>query len=937
MSAEADRLTFAKLVLVPETVAEVRVVDVPRVDIVCGWFDTPERLAKALADADKLNGQGVYVTMNPVTAALLGRRANRLAPVGRRGTATADKEIVARRWLLVDLDAERPTDTSSTEEEHAATLLRAAQVRVALGEEGWPEPVFTDSGNGAHLLYRIDEPNDASACDLVKRVLEGLDIRFGGEGVKIDTSVFNAARIVKAAGTTVRKGDSIPERPHRRAHLLSVPDQLQPVPHDHLKATAAMVSLDPNAGSERSYSFGRVALVAFLDAAGIEHDAGRPWSGGTLWRLRQCPFSDAHRDGAFAIQFANGAVVVRCHHESCQGKGWADLREQFPDAARAAVVGAARQGSTRSNKPSRGVASSGPGKAGPNGDGNPAGAPSAETEPSKQAPRATAAEVASAGGDPFSVAAIRQVFDDEAVGLRIDMNDKNPVNDFTDATLAHSLVAYFAGMYAHERFYAFVRHAYEALQDAQMEQFIASVIETRVDPIRATARRVEAVRKLVAVLAHKPDDWTNRTFNAREVVVFSNGVLEIPSLALRPGRPDDHMTMRVNCEWQPDAPAGAIDNFVGLLLQPEEVLPFLEFVGYTMVPGAPSQEKYAILLGAGENGKTRLLLVLAALFEGFTASIPFQDLAKNRFEKSNLYGRMVNLVGDMSAELVEDTSVIKTLSGGDVIHADIKFKRPIEFVNRAKSIISSNELFRANDHTWGFYRRAMIFRFLRDFREGGADGDKRDPAVVDKLLADPNTLPRLAYLGVHAYLRLRQEGRFAESGGMVVAREDFRLANDSVAAFVAEVLIERSGHDLPKEDLYRAFALWTKATGRGTIGEAKFWQRWANTKPAYAGMARARSEGSRVYVVRNVALDPDCKVVVDGREGQAIALTEALTTGATGDGSPRPHGQKRSATCHGCGASLSSDSNPACIRCGWLICAECSACSPSCGAAEARA
>ncbi len=478
--------------------------------------------------------------------------------------------------------------------------------------------------------------------------------------------------------------------------------------------------------------------------------------------------------------------------------------------------------------------------------------------------------------DPLGLDAIRLAFNAEAVGLRTNENDRNRDPDFTDATLAQSIIRYFAGIYAHERFYAFLRHAYVVLTDAQLDQFLARVIESRVHPVRATASRIAAVRKLIAVQAHRSDGWANRTFNAKELVVFGNGVLEVPSLTLRPGSPDDWMTMQVACSWDPDAPASPIDEFLGLLLQPDEVLPFLEFVGYAMVPAAASQEKFLILLGAGENGKSRLLLILQALFDGFTASIPFQDLAKNRFEKSNLFGRLVNLVGDMSSDVVTDTSVIKTLSGGDTIHADIKFKTPIEFVNRAKSIVATNELFRVNDASWGFYRRAMIVRFVRDFRAGGKDGALRDPNVVETLLADPHTLPRLAFLAIQAYLQLRQEGRFAESDAMVLARSQFQLANDPVAAFVAEVLVEQPSADISKDTLYRAFVLWAKATGREGMNSAKFWSRWATTKPDYADSVRANVDGNRLYVMRNVAIDPHCQVMVARREGDHVALLTAL-------------------------------------------------------------
>lgn len=479
-------------------------------------------------------------------------------------------------------------------------------------------------------------------------------------------------------------------------------------------------------------------------------------------------------------------------------------------------------------------------------------------------------------GNPLGLGAIHLAFNTEAVGMRINENDRNRDPDFTDATLAQSVIRYFSGIYAHGRFYAFLSHSYAVLTDAQLDQFLARVIEVHVDLVRAIASRIAAVRKMVAIQAYRPDDWANRTFNTQELVVFQNGVLEFPSLTLRPGRPSDWMTMQVACSWDPDAPVGLIDEFLGLLLEPEEVLPFLEFVGYAMVSGAPSQEKFLILLGSGENGKSRLLRVLQALFDGFTAAIPFQDLAKHRFEKSNLLGRLVNLVGDMSSDVVTDTSVIKTLSGGDTIHADIKFKTPIEFVNRAKSIVATNELFRVNDASWGFYRRAMIVRFVRDFRAGGKDGALRDPNVVDTLLANPHTLPRLAFLAIQAYLQLRQEGRFAESEAMVLARSQFQLANDPVAAFVAEVLVEQAGADVPKDTLYRAFTLWAKATGREGMDSAKFWSRWATTKPDYVDSVRANVNGSRIYVVRHVAIDPTCQVMVPSRDGDHLPLMTAL-------------------------------------------------------------
>ena len=96
---------------------------------------------------------------------------------------------------------------------------------------GLPEPVSAASGNGAHLLFPISYPNDEESTAMIKRVLEATAHQFPGDGIKIDTSVFNAARIWRLYGTWARKGDSIPERPHRVAEIKTVPDCMMEVSH----------------------------------------------------------------------------------------------------------------------------------------------------------------------------------------------------------------------------------------------------------------------------------------------------------------------------------------------------------------------------------------------------------------------------------------------------------------------------------------------------------------------------------------------------------------------------------------------------------------------------------------------------------------------------------------------------------------------------------
>ncbi|HDS63945.1 MAG TPA: hypothetical protein ENN52_07490, partial [Methanofollis liminatans] len=166
-----------------------------------GYFDDPGRLADAAEalDADP-EVRGIYVTLNEVKPALLARRSNRVKMrLTRSDPTTSDADIVHRRWLPVDLDPVRPSGVSSTDAEHEAALRKADEIALWLSEQGFPAPIRADSGNGAHLLYRIDLPPDDGG--LVKGVLATLDALFSDDAVTVDTANSNAARIWKLYGT----------------------------------------------------------------------------------------------------------------------------------------------------------------------------------------------------------------------------------------------------------------------------------------------------------------------------------------------------------------------------------------------------------------------------------------------------------------------------------------------------------------------------------------------------------------------------------------------------------------------------------------------------------------------------------------------------------------------------------------------------------------
>src|SRR6185436_14166176 len=290
-----------------------------------GFFDEPDAFAAATgARSGKVDG--AYITLNPVNPALLARLPKNRLHVAGAGDTTSDRDVQLRRHLLVDVDAVRPAGISSTNEEHDAAVALARDIRDALDADGWPEPLFADSGNGAHLIYAVDLP--AADGDLVKHALEELARRYSTPTIKVDGKVFNPARISKIYGTLTRKGEDTPERPHRLARIISAPAALATLERAVLGRFVPAVR-----ASTPGPRPGPAARAFDLDAWIAEHcpqAVERPWASGRKWIFPVCPFDDSHApDKAYITQGHDGKRSAGCMRESCSLKSWRDLREHF--------------------------------------------------------------------------------------------------------------------------------------------------------------------------------------------------------------------------------------------------------------------------------------------------------------------------------------------------------------------------------------------------------------------------------------------------------------------------------------------------------------------------------------------------------------------------------------------------------------------------------
>lgn len=198
-----------------------------------GFYNNRHILSQHAIDLS-LNANGVYVTLQYINPGMLERRPNKYRII-KPSEGTCDKDIFKYLNVLVDFDVPHPGQ-NSTDQEVILACDRACKCRDYLTSIGFPEPLFGMSGNGAHLIYKVDLVVDDKT--LVHRFLLALNDRFGGAGVTVDRSVFNPSRITKLFGTKARKAPGDFLRPQRHAKLLSIPTSPLEVPRELLVKVA---------------------------------------------------------------------------------------------------------------------------------------------------------------------------------------------------------------------------------------------------------------------------------------------------------------------------------------------------------------------------------------------------------------------------------------------------------------------------------------------------------------------------------------------------------------------------------------------------------------------------------------------------------------------------------------------------------------------------
>ncbi|MCA3748074.1 MAG: hypothetical protein IN808_02920 [Rubrobacter sp.] len=110
---------------------------------------------------------------------------------------------------------------------------------------------------------------------------------------------------------------------------------MQTVGREKLEAVAAMrPSPPPRRFDPRRNGYKEFDLDAWIRNHRVPVRREGPWQqGGYRYVLEECPWNGHTDNAAYIVRFASGAIAAGCHHDSCQGYGWRELREHYEPGA----------------------------------------------------------------------------------------------------------------------------------------------------------------------------------------------------------------------------------------------------------------------------------------------------------------------------------------------------------------------------------------------------------------------------------------------------------------------------------------------------------------------------------------------------------------------------------------------------------------------------
>lgn len=314
-------------------------------------------------------------------------------------------------------------------------------------------------------------------------------------------------------------------------------------------------------------------------------------------------------------------------------------------------------------------------------------------------------------------------------------------------------------------------------------------------------------------------------------VPILDGILHILEKKLYPFSPKKIFFNKLPIRYDTKATCPKITtHFETILREKDDVTVIFELFGYCLLKENKLETAF-MFAGNGRNGKTKTLeLIKKFLGADNCSALSLKALTEDSFTLCEIFGKMVNLAGDLSYHDLKEAGIIKMLIGRDVMQAKRKFLRDLKFVSYAKLLFACNELPRIYDMTDGFWTKWILldfpYKFITQEDMDKLSAEEKEnckiinPNIIQEI-STPEEMSGLLNKALEGLDNILSANKFSYSKGTKEVKEMWIRKSDSFTAFCLDFVQESFESRLPKREVRRRYALYCKSHNiRGSSDKA---------------------------------------------------------------------------------------------------------------------
>ena len=321
------------------------------------------------------------------------------------------------------------------------------------------------------------------------------------------------------------------------------------------------------------------------------------------------------------------------------------------------------------------------------------------------------------------------------------------------------------------------------------------------------------------------DDWDQCAW----YLPVQNGVVNLKTGAIEPGKPEDKLKTACPVRYDPDAEAPRFHQFIREIMPDQQTADFLRrLLGYGLV-GTVVEHIFPVFWGEkGRNGKDTLFEAVSRVLGPLSTPISAKCLIAQKYQPEHdsamldLRGRRLVWASESGDRQPLDAAKVKLWTGGGTLKGRAPYgARQVEFKPSHKLMLISNYKPRVSADDQALWQRMVLVPFLESFVEKpqGPHQHPVDTSLPEKLKAESEGI--LAWL-VRGCIEWQQMG-LQPPDTVRFATKSYQTEEDSLGAFLEDCTVKDPDCRVLMKDLYERYVRWCDTSGEGKpVGSKSF-------------------------------------------------------------------------------------------------------------------